>query len=167
MIQCWLEIAQGELGINERDNKDRIREYFIETGMLEYWEYDKVVDWCSIFGNFCLMKDFYPGTGSPAAISFLKYGIKLDEPREGCGVVLARINPLDWRSHFGFFLDMDKVRIKLLGGNQGNSVSKAWYLKARIRKNGLRWPATLNTDYFMPPRRDIFRGGYEQNLAVT
>jgi uncharacterized protein (TIGR02594 family) len=159
-MTAWLDIAKQEFGVNEQTGKKRIHQYFVDLGLESFWNENignKIPDWCAVFANWCLCKKLYEGTDSVAAISFLKFGIRLEEPKEGCIVVLARFNPLDWRSHVGFFLDMDKVRIKLHGGNQGNKVGQNWYLKARVRKDGYRWPAELNIKNHLEVR-DAMRG---------
>lgn len=165
----WLEIAKKEIGINERENKDRIHEYFEETRQDDFW-WDNIANgipaWCAVFINYCLKKSYLPGTGSPAAIDFLKWGDKLNEPQVGCVAVLYRLNPLSWESHVGFVTEISFTKIKLLGGNQGDAVCEKWYYRGRVRRAGYRWPKQTIA-VFVPPRKDIFRGGYEQILAAT
>lgn len=60
------------------------------------------------------------------ARSFLEWGESVDSPRQGDVVVFPRGNT-GWQGHVGFYIDSvainDIVYYRILGGNQGNSVS--------------------------------------------
>ncbi len=51
-------------------------------------------------------------------------------PTLGCITVLSRGEP--WQGHVGFFVSETHSHVTLLGGNQGNAVSKAAYTKSRV-----------------------------------
>lgn len=130
----WLDIAIGELGQKEIDGeKDnpRITGYFKATN---YGEAKDEVPWCSAFINWIMDKSNIKGTRSAAALSWLDWGKSLEKPKLGCIVVFSR----DGGGHVGLFLDEDENEIFVLGGNQSNAVTKAWYPKDRLR--GYRWP---------------------------
>ena len=93
--------------------------------------------WCSAFVNWCVEQAGFPGTDSAWARSWLKWGQEADWQAlvPGSIVVLQRgANS----GHVGFFVDADDERIQLLGGNQGDQVSEAWFSLNRVL--GIRAP---------------------------
>jgi uncharacterized protein (TIGR02594 family) len=116
----WMPIAVGELGIHEGANADRISEYFRST---ELGDQPDSVPWCSAFVNFCMQKSGQPRTRSARARSWLDWGEEADDFVPGCVVVLPRGNDPS-AGHVGFFAGFDEAgNIRLLGGNQKDSVS--------------------------------------------
>lgn len=69
------------------------------------------------------------------ARSYLNYGEKITKPKYGAVVVFSRGTS---SGHVAFYLDETKDSVLVLGGNQGNAVTKAWYPKSRLL--GYRWP---------------------------
>jgi hypothetical protein len=63
----------------------------------------------------------------------------LVEPVYGAVAVFWRNEPKSWTGHVAFYIADAGDYIKVLGGNQGNSVSVALLPKARVL--GYRWPA--------------------------
>jgi uncharacterized protein (TIGR02594 family) len=104
----WYEIAQGEMGVQENPDPDqdnpRIVEYF---GTTDFWNKDDDEAWCSAFANWSFDRAGIPGTHSARARSWHEknWGEGLDEPREGCLVVMKRPdNPADQaKGHVGFY----------------------------------------------------------------
>jgi uncharacterized protein (TIGR02594 family) len=93
------------------------------------------VPWCSSFAVSCMELAGIPSTRSAAAVSWLEWGRKLDEPVPGCVVVLRRGKD---GGHVGFLEAADETHVALLGGNQGNRVSVQRYPRKRVL--GYRWP---------------------------
>lgn len=126
----WLSIARTELGVAEipgADHNERILEYHATTTLRATTD---ETPWCSSFACWVMERAGYQSTRSAAARSWLQWGRKLDAPTEGCIVVLKRGAPPS--GHVGFFVGEDANRVRLLGGNQGNRVSEAWFPRADV-----------------------------------
>jgi len=138
----WLKIAHQEMKLMVREapgpatSNPRILDYHHSThGQASSEE----VPWCSAFVNWCIEKAELEGTKSARAVSWLKWGKKLDEPRLGCIAVFWRSdNPEE--GHVGFYWGEEGDHILLLGGNQSDAVNIARKPKSRLRDHGFRWP---------------------------
>jgi len=133
----WLTIAEGEIGTKETsgpvDNK-RIVEYAACTTLAAQ---DDETPWCSSFVNWCMEMAGIVGTKAAAARSWLKWGRRIEEPIEGCVVVLKRGAPPS--GHVAFYIrDYTSDLITCLGGNQGDQVKYSHYKKADVL--GYRMP---------------------------
>jgi uncharacterized protein (TIGR02594 family) len=85
--------------------------------------------WCADFINFVLRRTGHPTTNSRAAKSFLDYGRRIDSPRVGAIVVLARSNG----GHVGIVRGTDGAgNIIVISGNHGNKVWESPYPKDRV-----------------------------------
>lgn len=135
----WLTIGRGEIGEREVSGpkaNPRIVEYFAAA------DSDVTSDetsWCSAFACWCLEKAGYASTNNLAARSWLRYGKKVT-PKLGAIMVFKR-GTSNWQGHVGFYVGETATKYKILGGNQGNSVSireipKSSFLDAR-------WPDTI------------------------
>ena len=124
----WYKKALEELGTTEivgGEHNERIVEYHATTSL--HADTDEV-PWCSSFVNWCMEQVGIKGTGSAAARSWLKWGMRIEEPRTGCLVVLKRgDNPRS--GHVGFFVESVNhgKHINIVGGNQSNMVKLATY----------------------------------------
>lgn len=137
VAQQWLVIARKELGqkeiAGEQDNQ-RILEYHKATALKAS---DDETPWCSAFVNWVMQQVGVEGTRSAAARSWLTWGKEIKEPKAGCIAVLRRGS--GWKGHVGFVVGCHDDTIALLGGNQGDAVSVAWYPTSKVL--GYRWPA--------------------------
>jgi uncharacterized protein (TIGR02594 family) len=144
----WYMIAKAEIGVLERHgeaNNPRILEYLATThrdvgGNLGTWGVSRdSTPWCSAFVNWCLIEAGCQVTTNDArAISWLDWGFEIEEPEQGCIAVLRRKAPAGHDpatgsssgNHVAFF---DKIvprrGVRLLGGNQSNSVRFTTYGK--------------------------------------
>jgi uncharacterized protein (TIGR02594 family) len=129
----WFDIALSELGVSEiagPGDNPRIVEYLRSTNLAAPFASHDETAWCSAFVNFCVERSGYAGTDSAAARSWLNWGRATDRPVVGCVTVFSRGNPPS--GHVAFFVSKTDQKIRVLGGNQGNSVSYAEYPKERL-----------------------------------
>jgi len=131
----WMAIARKYLGTSEYSGPQHNPQVVAWHSMTSLSADDDETPWCSSFVNGIMNEAGYKGTNSAAASSWLEWGVKLSKPRYGAIVVLSRTGG----NHVGFYLDDDGSRVKLLGGNQGDKVSEAWFSLDSLR--GYRWPA--------------------------
>lgn len=98
--------------------------------------------WCAAFANAVLQASGERGTGSMAARSFLNYGTPTQKPSQGDIVVLSRGSDTS-KGHVGFFAGMDGPdKVKILGGNQSNSVMIKSFPVSRVL--GYRVPPNVS-----------------------
>ncbi len=131
----WLTIARAEVGQKE------IAGAAANPRILAYW---KAVDytppdgdetaWCSAFVNWCMQEAGLSGTRQPNARSWEKYGKELTKPENGCIAVLWRGSKDGWQGHVAFYVGPGSKpgTIRLLGGNQGNSVNVSEYPASQV-----------------------------------
>jgi len=125
----WMPIARGELGIHEGVNSERITEYFEDA--TDLGPQPDSVPWCSAFVNFCVQKSGQRGTRSARARSWENWGEDAGDFVPGCIVVLPRGGDPS-QGHVGFFAGFeDQGNVRLLGGNQHDSVSVQSFPTAR------------------------------------
>jgi uncharacterized protein (TIGR02594 family) len=138
----WMPIARGEIGVAEGPGDPRISEYFKTTSL---GPQPSSVPWCSALVNFCVSSGGDVGTNSALARSWLTWGQDAGSFLPGCIVVLSRGSPA--LGHVGFYVGDDaQGSIRLLGGNQHNSVNVSSFPKAnvlgrRIASSAARVPA--------------------------
>jgi|GEM_PF-5641161 len=129
----WLKIAWRELGVTETPgttHNPRIVEYLQTTTLGRPENERDETPWCSAFVNWVLKKaGVKPRTNSAWARSWLTWGVATDNPIPGTIAVFSRGQNA---GHVGFYLDEDQDRIKILGGNQANAVSVAWYPRSTL-----------------------------------
>lgn len=139
-------LARKEEGVKERagdaDNP-RIVEYLKATALPEALWHDSTAH-CAAFVSWCLREAKLVNPGYASARNFLKYGLRLTEPRLGCITVLWRVSPSSPHGHVAFFVGFSAERVLLYGANQHNEVCEALYPRARIL--GYRWPPGVPTD---------------------
>ena len=137
----WMAIADGELasGVKEMRSNPRIEEYFATT---TFGRHPDSEPWCSAFVNFCVTQSGVAGTNSALALSWLDWGQEAGGFIPGCIVVLSRGTP--GQGHVGFFVGEDaNGSIRLLGGNQHDSVNVSNFPAARVLGRRVPLPAQL------------------------
>lgn len=123
-MMSHIEKALKYLGMDQRTHRKELQELLgIDPVKL---------NWCSAFITSIEKKSGRNGTGSLAARSYLKYGTETKSPKEGDIVVFWRVARNSWQGHVGYYIDEDKNRILVLGGNQDKSVKYKWYSKSRL-----------------------------------
>lgn len=142
----WFMIAKGEIGVLERlgeENNPRILEYLATThrshgGNIGTWGASRdSTPWCSAFVNWCLIEAGCQVTTNDArAVSWLDWGFEIEEPEQGCIAVIRRKAPAGHDpatgsssgNHVAFYdKTVPRRGIRLLGGNQRNSVRFSTY----------------------------------------
>lgn len=90
--------------------------------------------WCAAFVDAVLHSTGRGGgTGKLDARSYLNWGKPVSQPQVGDIVVLSRGDPNGWQGHVGFYAGMTADgKVRLLGGNQSNSVSIADYDASKV-----------------------------------
>ncbi|MBL4650724.1 MAG: TIGR02594 family protein, partial [Aureispira sp.] len=130
----WISIAEGEKGVKENTSKTkhdpRVMEYHASVkGNINTDE----TPWCSSFVNWVMNKAGKGGTNSAMAISWKKYGKKLDRPAYGSIAVIDWDGPgPGWKGHVGFVVGKKGNNILLLGGNQANAVNIKTFSTSKI-----------------------------------
>ncbi len=141
---AWYVVAKAEIGVTEKKgrprNNLRILQYHQSTTLSGRAAREDETPWCSSFVNWCMDRVGIKGTRSAMARSWLKWGTSIQEPREGCIVVFSRPKGGPSAGHVGFYVGRSAEKIRVLGGNQSNSVSITSYSKQRVL--GYRWPKT-------------------------
>jgi uncharacterized protein (TIGR02594 family) len=149
-IPAWVEVGRNELGVKElpgAQHHPRILDYLATMPGLPP---EDETPWCACFTAWCLLRagiEVPPtsaGGPSAAARSWMEFGSPVEgAPLGAIAVVFNRNRPAHTTAsgfHVAFLAERGAKGVKLLGGNQGNTVSEvafnepAWELKA------LRWP---------------------------
>lgn len=138
----WLAKAFREIGVKEIAPGDtpRILEYHACTALGATTD---EVPWCSSLVCWVMSECGITSTNSAAALSWLRWGRKLDTPQRGCLVIFERLDSdgiaIPHRGHVGFWLGESDGGVWVLGGNQRNSVRVSTYQRSRVI--GYRWPS--------------------------
>lgn len=93
------------------------------------------IPWCAAFANAILSRTGHATTGSLQARSFLHWGTKTKDPKEGDIVVLTRGRD-GWSGHVGFFQgfeDFEGVKyVKVLAGNTDKAVQVGYFPVSKV-----------------------------------
>ena len=141
---AWLKLARQDLGIKEVPGPGS------NPAIMRAWRYcdyepspdDSKTAWCSAKMCEWAERSGLPSTRAPNARSWLKWGHELKKPKLGAVTVFWRDSPGGWMGHVGLYIGPgDKPgTVKVLGGNQNDSVSIQDYSEAQLL--GFRWPTT-------------------------
>ena len=144
----WYDIAKAELGVRENSRKDihnaRILEYHATTTLKATTD---EIPWCSSFVNWVVIQSGYKGTNNALAKSWLNWGAKVTTPVQGDVVIIKKkSNGSDNGTgsstgyHVAFFDSKSATHIRLLGGNQRDSVKYSTFNLSRYEIKGYRRP---------------------------
>lgn len=145
----WMELALAEQGQAEvagagKDNP-RILEYHQATALRASSD---ETPWCSSFVNWVMRQSGHTGTQNALASSWLAWGEKLAEPRYGAIAIIrsksAAGNAATGSStgyHVGFLVEQTDKALRILGGNQSDSVKVSSFSLEKYTLEGYRWPA--------------------------
>lgn len=137
----WLNVANSLLGTKEvpgTGNNPTIMGWAKKLGtkILGIVYNADSVPWCGVTVAYCMNEvGIAPPKISVRAKSWATWGVGLKVPVPGCVVVFERKGG----GHVGFAVAESKTAYLVLGGNQGDKVSKAWIDKSRCI--AWRWPA--------------------------
>lgn len=145
----WMEIAMREQGQAEvagaGQHNPRILEYHQATSLCAT---DDETPWCSSFVNWVMVQSSQTNTRNALASSWLAWGQKLTEPRYGAITVIrsksAAGNAATGSStgyHVGFLVEQTDKLVRILGGNQSDSVKISGFSLEKYTLEGYRWPA--------------------------
>lgn len=136
----WMDEAKKWLGTHEKRNVTKL------WGAIKQWlslKYDpRETPWCGAFVAL-IMKSSMPKEKLPdnpwGARNWNTFGIPSGLV-DGAIAVFWRGSRKGWSGHVGFVAGYDEKRglIRVLGGNQSDSVTYAWISKDRLL--GTRWP---------------------------
>lgn len=140
-----LGLAQRFVGIRETVGPDSNPQILAMLRLDDEWPKTDATPWCSAFVNYIAWLLNLPRSRRLNARSWLAVGqpVPLDQARPGFDVaVLTRGKPpqpgpekLDAPGHVGFFAGfagINRSKILVLGGNQGDTVSIAEYPAERL-----------------------------------
>ncbi len=148
------QLAASQLGLNENDQRAAIQDYLTTGGV----NLDPATTaWCAAFVGATLKQSGMEGTGSNMARSYLNWGQEVKDPQRGDVAVFSRGDPNGPYGHVGFFDGYNEDgTIRVLGGNQGDSVSYANYgadsLLGFRRANGSPAGQPTNALAMQPPQ---------------
>ena len=152
----WLEIAESYIGLKEikgLGHNPTILGWLRDFGKnIGRWGKSRdETPWCAVFVSHCLASAGMSTTASALAASYATYG-KPSKFNLGAVIVIKRKRTgTDKRTgsragyHVGFFLRETRDGFRILGGNQRNQVSRAWFSKKNYEVIAIRWPALQGT----------------------
>lgn len=138
----WYEFAMTSFGVAEVAGKESNPEILSWAEHLDIDYSGDDIPWCGLFIGYCISTALPYETvpGSPLwARGWLKFG-KETTPRMGALLVFWRGNPEGPYGHVGFYAGETGTHFLVLGGNQGDKVSKVFIAKNRLL--AARWPVS-------------------------
>lgn len=127
----WMDIAQGDLGVNEEKNAARIKEYHKKGGGVAFGE---TVAWCASFVNFCLAEAKVKGTRSAMARSFTNYGVDVKSTLPFGAILVLQGSRGASSGHVAFVTADKGDRIEAIGGNQTTGGGKKYDTGGQVTK---------------------------------
>lgn len=151
MIPAWLQLARDKIGQHEvagRAANPFVLECFSHTSLAgSPLALSDETPWCSAFLCWCMEQSGIPSTRSAAAASWRNWGLQVARPYLLGAVILLEHTPgpdaatgSASGNHVGLYEAMDATHIKLLGGNQSDSVKLSAFPLAQYRVVTARWP---------------------------
>lgn len=138
----WLDVGQRKKGLHEKRDNAALKAFLKSDG--KTLGDPASLPWCGDFVETCIALALpeEPLPNNPyGAINWLQFG-KPVSPRKGAVLVFWRGSPASWTGHVGFYVSEDATHFHVLGGNQTDSITVSRIAKARLRKDGSRWPLT-------------------------
>jgi uncharacterized protein (TIGR02594 family) len=133
----WMKVAYKELGqaeISGVEENARITEYFATVAGTNTYREDGD-DWASAFVEWSLQHAGKTGPKNMKPSAWLTWGQPLETPQFGAIVILD----FSGHEHVGFFFGEEGDFVKVLGGDQNESVSIYLYPKSAVQ--GYRRPS--------------------------
>ena len=129
------DVASEYIGLSEfpgAKQNPKIVKMFADTG--NDWVKDDETPWCAAFVGSVLAQCGITGTGKLNARSYLDWGVELSlkDAEPGDVVVFSRGNSTT-QGHVAFFDGwVNNSKINVVGGNQGNAVTRQAYPVSRV-----------------------------------
>lgn len=127
------DLARAEIGTVEWKNgsNPKVVGYFRDAGHAAV--VDDATAWCAAFVGAMLKRAGVKGTGKLTARSYLDWGkaIDLKDAQPGDILVFQRGNST-WQGHVGFFVGRSGAMVRVLGGNQSDSVKEQHYPVSKL-----------------------------------
>lgn len=133
MLITAFDLAQRFVGIKEIPGAGDNPQILSFLRLDDAWPGHDEVPWCSGFANYIAWLLRLPRSKSLAARSWLDIGVAIDLDQATPGydvVILSRGAPP--AGHVGLFAGRDGATVRVLGGNQGNTVSIASFPVERV-----------------------------------
>jgi uncharacterized protein (TIGR02594 family) len=129
-IPPWIQLMKREIGVKEvrGGENPEILKYFKATTLKAT---EDEVPWCSAIVNWIMRECNMERSYSAAARSWLGHGKRLGYFKKYSIVVMRRGNS-SWQGHVGFAMEDLGTHIRVLGGNQSDSVCYANYKKSSV-----------------------------------
>ncbi|WP_017346503.1 NlpC/P60 family protein [Pantoea sp. A4] len=140
----WLNEARRLLGVREKLGPGSNIIILDWANDLDIHYPDDEIPWCGLFVAHCLgstLQDESLPTNPLLARSWKNFGVDA-QPTPGAVMVFWRKSKEGVSGHVGFYVGEDENNYRILGGNQGDSVSIAWIAKNRYLTS--RWPSCVN-----------------------
>mgnify|MGYP000420881249 CR=1 FL=1 len=136
IITPWLDLVKAEIGTSEISTKGKhnqqILEYHSETSLGARTD---EIPWCSSFANWIMLHAGYQGTNNALASSWIKWGMPVTVPYPGVITIIKRKSKESVQAtgsssgyHVAFFVSKSSNKIRLLGGNQGDTVKESGFM---------------------------------------
>lgn len=136
----WIEKGLEVLGLHEARDKAALSKWLRSDGAT-LGDPSKL-PWCGDYVDTCiglsLPDEPMPGKLGENPYWALNWGLLGVKVAPCLHAIVTFKRPSG--GHVGFLMGEDKTHYKVLGGNQGNTVSYAWIEKSRMR--AIRWPST-------------------------
>ncbi|NLS00199.1 TIGR02594 family protein [Rhizobium sp. P38BS-XIX] len=140
---AWMREARRFMGLKEipgpRSNPTIITWAQKLGGWMKGYYTNDDIPWCGLFMAHCIGATL-PSENLPSnplgALNWSTFGKRLTVPVLGAILTFKRTGG----GHVGLYAGENAKAFRVLGGNQGNSVSLSWVEKARLQD--MRWPIT-------------------------
>lgn len=131
----WMQYAQKEVGVNEKDNASRITEYHTIGGGLTR---EPTVAWCASFIGWCLKQADITGTRSASSRSYKNYGKSVGTTKVPFGSIAIFGVPGSGFGHVAFVVEDKGDKLVCIGGNQSDKSLRSGGIVSNttIPKNG-------------------------------
>ena len=143
----WLTEIKKHLGDSEAHNLPEIISFIKEVDPSVNYR----VAWCAAAVGHFLRIAGYQGSGSLAAVSYLHWGVDIDEAIPGCVCVFKGLPGAGPNDHHVTFMDDDQDdtdddHIACIGGNQNRMIKRSIYPLSCIMDGGFRMPKDYKED---------------------
>lgn len=133
----WYREAELVLGLHERSDHSRLKEWFDQTVA---WIDPREIAWCGAFVATCLRK-WRPEVELPGnPLGARQWGAfgEACTPQRGAVLTFWRGSKAGWQGHVGFYAGEDPTAFHVLGGNQSDRVTITRIARNRLLQS--RWP---------------------------